>query len=63
MCPKVYHTLEVNFNGLEDFNEKFMSLEHFRRGDLTINNNNTCTEVNTNTDSGFVNIERSLKTK
>ncbi|CAI2192273.1 17424_t:CDS:2, partial [Funneliformis geosporum] len=62
MCPKVSHTLEIDFNGLEDFNEKFMSLERFRRSEdliLTVNNN-TCTNVTDKTDSGFVNIERSF---
>ncbi|CAI2195165.1 1390_t:CDS:2 [Funneliformis geosporum] len=62
MCPKVSHTLEIDFNGLEDFNEKFMSLERFRRGEdliLTVNNN-TCTNVTDKTDSGFVNIDRSF---
>ncbi|CAB4443506.1 unnamed protein product [Rhizophagus irregularis] len=62
MCPKVSHTLEINFNGLEDFNEKFMSLERFRSGENLIFtvNNNTCTDVTAKTDSGFVNIERSV---
>ncbi|CAG8668039.1 22365_t:CDS:2 [Rhizophagus irregularis] len=59
---KVSHTLEINFNGLEDFNEKFMSLERFRSGENLIFtvNNNTCTDVTAKTDSGFVNIERSV---
>ncbi|CAB5197916.1 unnamed protein product [Rhizophagus irregularis] len=56
MCPKVSHTLEINFNGLEDFNEKFMSLERFRSDENLIFtvNNNTCTDVTAKTNSGFV---------
>ncbi|RGB28344.1 hypothetical protein C1646_673276 [Rhizophagus diaphanus] len=34
MCPKVSHTLEINFNDLEDFNKKFISLEYFHNSDI-----------------------------
>jgi hypothetical protein len=41
-CPKIAHVLEMNFNNLEDFNEKFTTLDRFHCGieDLIITVNN-----------------------
>lgn len=39
-CPKIVHTLEMKFNDLENFNEKFTALGHLHCGveDLIIDN-------------------------
>jgi len=62
-CPKIVHVLEMNFNNLEDFNEKFTTLDEFHFGveDLIIAvNNDNITDKTTKTNSGIINIERSI---
>ncbi|CAB4404412.1 unnamed protein product [Rhizophagus irregularis] len=61
-CPKISHTLEIIFNNLEDFNEKFARLQYFHRGadDIIHDVKKNIMPNPTKTESDIINIERSL---
>ena len=65
ICPKMAHVIEINFNDLDNFNEKFMELGSTYEVPEGVNFNVNVVDkcmpdkvVETNT--GFMNIRRSL---
>ncbi|RIA96767.1 hypothetical protein C1645_754227 [Glomus cerebriforme] len=62
-CPKIAHTLKITFNEIENFNEKFAALDYQHKVieslKFDVNDKNQRNKP-TKTNSGIINIERSV---